>query len=47
MGASSAQGFHISRPAPADELLPRLESGALRLPGGQAPTSRSPAHAAS
>jgi diguanylate cyclase (GGDEF)-like protein len=35
MGASSAQGFHIARPMPVEELLPRLESSAVRLPGGQ------------
>jgi diguanylate cyclase (GGDEF)-like protein len=36
MGASRAQGYHIARPMPADELLPRLESSAVRLPGGLA-----------
>jgi diguanylate cyclase len=35
MGASSAQGFHISRPMPADALLPQLQTDALRLPAGQ------------
>ena len=32
MGASSAQGFHVSRPMPADELLSRLEASATRVP---------------
>jgi EAL domain-containing protein (putative c-di-GMP-specific phosphodiesterase class I) len=32
MGASSAQGFHISRPMPSDALLERLNSSAMRLP---------------
>ncbi|HYM58844.1 MAG TPA: EAL domain-containing protein [Solirubrobacteraceae bacterium] len=31
MGATSAQGFHIARPMPADDLLPWLEAGAPRL----------------
>jgi hypothetical protein len=35
MGASSAQGFHISCPMPADALLLRLQTNALRLPAGQ------------
>ena len=35
MGAGSAQGFYIARPVPADDLLPQLEAGAIRLPGNQ------------
>jgi EAL domain-containing protein (putative c-di-GMP-specific phosphodiesterase class I) len=47
MGASSAQGFHISRPMPADALLPRLETNAMRLPVSQHLVLPPTAHAAS
>ena len=45
MGASRAQGFHIARPMPADELLPRLESSAVRLPGVLRPSRPAAARA--
>jgi diguanylate cyclase (GGDEF)-like protein len=47
MGASSAQGFHISRPMPAAELLPQLRSSAMRLSVNHHRRLTSPAHATS
>jgi EAL domain-containing protein (putative c-di-GMP-specific phosphodiesterase class I) len=38
MGASTAQGFYIARPMPADDLLPWLQAGALRLAEPRAPS---------
>jgi diguanylate cyclase len=46
MGASSAQGFHISRPMTADALLPRLQTNALRLPADRPLAPPSPANGA-